>query len=168
MQSGTNSRSLTHPSCQQLSHPSIRSNCSDTLHTRIDNTSSLSRPKKPQSMPISGNSPSSREECACARLFDATQWRHQLLYTAVSHQLVFDDLVLHWAQESRFGTLGTMSSSPSIASSHIGSCAPPGSSGCGFSGLTDFGPPPATPRRNDCLNPRTVASHQYCFPLGFM
>ena len=33
-------------------------------------------------MPISGNSPSTREECACARPFDATQWRHQLLYTA--------------------------------------------------------------------------------------
>ena len=122
-------------------------------------------------MPISGNSLSSREECACARPFDATQWRHQLLACPVNS---CSAICLALGSGGRFGTLGTIASSPS-ASSRIGSCAPappgtsgsgapppPGSSGSGFSGLTGSdlaGNPP----RDDCLSLRTVASHQSCF-----
>ena len=109
------------------------------LTHKIGNTSSLSRPMKSWSMPISGNSPSSREECACARPFDATQWRHQLLYTACPVNRC-PAICLALGSGSRFGTLDTMCSSPSMASSHSGSCAPPGSSGSGFSGLTGLDP----------------------------
>ena len=86
------------------------------LTHKIGNTSSLSRPKKPQSMPISDNSPSSREECACARPFDATQLRHQLLYTACPVNSC-SAICLALGSGGRFATLGTMRSSPSSASS---------------------------------------------------
>ena len=86
-------------------------------------------------MPISANYPSSREECACARPFDATQWRHQLLYTACPVNSCSAICLAHGSRR-RFGTLGTMSSSPSIASSRIGSGAPPAPPGSEFSGLT--------------------------------
>ena len=111
-------------------------------------------------MPMSGNSPSSREECACARPFDATQWRHQLQYTAYPVKSC-SAICLALGSGGRFGTLGTTSSSPSIASSRIGSCALPGSSGSGFSRLTGSDPA-GNPPKNDCLIPRTVASHQSC------
>ena len=103
------------------------------------------------------HSPFTREECACARPFDATQWRHQLMYTACPVNSC-SAICLALGSGGRLGTLGTMSSSPSIASSRIGSCAPPGSSGSGF--LRSYGFDPA---RDECLSPRTAASHQSCF-----
>ena len=123
------------------------------LTHKIGNTSSLSRRKKPQSMPISGNSPSSQEACACARPFDASQ----LLYTACPVNSC-SGICLALGSGGRLGTLGTTSSSPSTASSRIGSCAlpaPPGSSGS--SGLTGSDPA-GNPRRTE-----TMASHQCCF-----
>ena len=77
------------------------------------------------------------------------------------------DLCLALGSGGKFGTLGTIASSPST-SSRIGSCAPPGTSGSGappappgsgFSGLTSsdlVGNPPI-------LNLQTVASYQSCF-----
>ena len=118
-------------------------------------------------MPISGISPSSREECACARPFDATQWRHQLLYTACPVNSC-SAICLAVGSGGRFGTLGTIASSPST-SSRIGSCAPPGtsgappappgSSGSGFSSLTGSDPASNPPGNRS----PTVASHQSCF-----
>ena len=102
-------------------------------------------------MPISGNSPSSREACACTRPFDATKWRHQLQYTACPVNSC-SAICLALGSRSRPGTLGT----PSTASFRIGPRAPPESSGSGFSSLTSSdlaGNPPRT---------QTVASHQSC------
>ena len=114
-------------------------------------------------MPMSGNSHSSREECACARPFDATQWRHQLLYTACPVNSC-SAICLALGSGGRFGTLGTNASSPSTSSSS-GSCAPPappGPSGSGFSRLagSDLA---SNPPMDNCLSPPTVASHQSCF-----
>ena len=106
-----------------------------------------------------GNSPSSREECACARPFDATQWRHQLLYTACPVNSC-STIYLALGSGSKFGTLGTIASSPST-SSRIGSCAPPGTSGFGFSGLAGSDPADNPPIQNL----QTVASHPPCFLL---
>ena len=85
-------------------------------------------------MPMSRNSHSCREECAFARPFDVTQWRHQLLSTARPVNSC-SAICLALGSRGRLGTLGTMSTSPSAASSRIGSCAPPAlpeSSGSGF------------------------------------
>ena len=161
-----NSRSLTLPSCQQLSLPRIQLNCSDTCHTRSATHLLCHDQRSHDRCQFRGNSPSSREECACARPFDATQWPHQLLYTACPVNSC-SAICLALGSGGRFGTLGTSASSPST-SSRIRSCAPPRTSGScaprappgtsGFSGLTGSDPAGNPPRT------RTVASH----PLGFM
>ena len=58
-------------------------------------------------MPISSNSHSSREECACARPFDVTQWRHQLLSTACPVNSC-SAICLALGSRGRLGTLSTM------------------------------------------------------------
>ena len=97
------------------------------------------------------------------RPFDATQWRHQLLYTACPFNSC-SATCLALGSGGRFGTLGTIASSPPT-SSRIGSSAPPappGTSGSALSGLTGSDPAGNLPR-DDCLSPQTVASKQSCF-----
>ena len=81
----------------------------------------------------------------------------------MSRQLVFGDL-LHWVQEEDLAPSAPyIISSPSTASSRIGSRAPAlrESSGSGFSGLTGSDPAGNLP----ILTLQTVASHQSCFLL---
>ena len=138
MQSGTNSRSLTHLSCQQLSHPSIQLNCSD-FDTQ-DRQHIFSVTTKEAVVDANFWHLSFLSGRVCVR---STLRRYAMATPAsvhcMSRQLVFGDLSCTWFR-GRFGTLGTMSSSPSIASSRTGSCAPPGSTGSGFSGLTGSDP----------------------------
>ena len=116
---------------------------------------------KSHATPISGNSPSSREECACARPFDATQWRHELLCTACPVNSC-SAICLALGSGGRFGTLGTIASSSSTSSRTL-SCAPPAY--LGFSSLAGLDPAGNLPW-DDCLNPQTVSSHQSCFLSG--
>ena len=74
-------------------------------------------------MPISGNSPSSREECACTH----STLRNDNTSFCTLHCPVTScsAICLALGSGGRLGTLGTMCSSPSTASTRIGSCAPP-------------------------------------------
>ena len=74
------SHNLTRPCCQQLLLPSFQLSCFCTLRTRSA-TRLLRHDRRNCSIRLFRAIPSF-EECACARHFDATQWRHQLLYAA--------------------------------------------------------------------------------------
>ena len=92
------------------------------------------------------------------RALNPSQWRHQLLCTACPVNTC-SAICLALGCRGRLGTLGTMCSSPSTASTRIGSCAPPAFLGFGFSSLTGWDPA----RNSTILNLREVASHQYRF-----
>ena len=155
MQSGTKSRSPTHPSCQQLSHPSIQLTCfgfdtQDRQHIFCVTTKeAIVYANFGQLSFLSGR--------VCVR---PTLRRYAMATPAsvhcMSRQLVFVDLSCTGFRR-RLGTLSTTSSSPSTASSRIGSCAAPGSSGSGFSGLTGSDP------AGNLSRTQKVASHLSCF-----